>query len=182
MNFNDLVNKNSKVDQFIEEKTVKSKLELLEEQTDKTVKLLSQFTEQIPLMVEKIEKAGKYIEMDSIQQLFTALSNNMKILIENQNKIEIVISNFNKDGINILNQSNELLKQKSSVFKYINWLLVGIISTLVIFIFIGFRRIENYSYGINKDIHIIHNILKEDVKYWYDENNNRLLLKKSEKE
>ena len=174
MNFNNLV----KVDEFIEERTVKSKLELLEEETNKTVKLLSQFTEQIPLMTEKIEKASKYMETESINKLFTTLSGNMKILMENQKKIKIIISNFNENGLDILKQSNDLLRKKSGLFKYINWSLAVILSVLLIFIFMSFKKIENYNNTINKNINIIHNILQKDVKYWYDEKNKNLLLKK----
>ena len=181
MNFNNLVNENSKIDQFIEERGTNSKLELLEEQTDKTVKLLSQFTEQIPMMVERIEKAGKYIEIESIQQIFVTLTNNTKILIENQKKMEMTIHNFNEDGISILNKSNELLEEKSSVFRYINWILCGIILIFGIFFFMCANKIEKYNHEINKDIHVIHNILKKDIKYWYDEENNRLLLRKGER-
>ena len=185
MNFNDISRKNEdvekQIDKFIEEKEAMSNIEKLEERTDKTVKLLDQFYENILSMINRMEKAGQYMEIESIQKIFMALSNNTEVLIRNQQKMEESITKFTGEGMQVLRISNDLIKKKTIFFKYINWFLAVEIIIFTFIIFNIYNRLDIYDKNLGKYFIDIHNIIKEDKKYWYDEKNNEIWLKNVDK-
>lgn len=181
MNFNDLTQEENKVDQFIENKEIKSNLELLEENTKKTVELLNKFTEQIPTMIDRIERVGKYVEIESVSKVFSSIQENTEKVVKNQENIERSLSEFQRSGTHLLRESKELLEDKSSIFKYVNWILVGLAIVLCLYSFILFRKFDYYMEKVNGDIQGIHKIMKEDIKSRDIDKSGQIQLKSNKK-
>jgi|GEM_PF-5928113 len=181
MGYNKANDNKDKIDEFIEDKETKSNLKLLEERTEKTVELLNKFSKQVPVMIERFEKVGKYMEIDSINKVFNNIAENTEKVAQNQENIKEILNDFSFTGTELLNESKILIANKSSIFKYINWILVMIVIFLLIYISSTFKRLDDYMMRVNRDIQGVHNTMREDAKYWYDENNRQIFLREANK-
>ena len=175
-------------DNLAEEARAKSKIRELEEKSIEVIRLLEGFGVRIPTMIETLDLISKDMQTEEFKEMLTKLYDSVSDLESKQNVLNQEVKKMKNSLDTYLKKTKEETEKilntyakKSSLGKAVNWF---VISAFVILSFICGQTIlktqDNINLVNNRMLEI-HQILKQEEKYWYDKESQKLYLKGIEK-
>lgn len=156
-------------------------IEELDKRSEILIKLLTQFSNKIPVMIKRLEVINEGLSLEALVELKENSDKIIKLGKEFLNYDRSIIENnqkIYKQQIEEISIAAKNSINKKGIFYYLlDKTFIGIILTLLILnIFMGLYY-KNKSEKINYEISKLHDILMEDSKYWLDKENHNLYIK-----
>ena len=175
-------------DNLAEEVRAKTKIRELEEKSIEVIRLLEGFGVRIPTMIETLDLISKDMQTEEFKEMLTKLYNSVSGLESKQNVLNQEIKNMENSFDTYLKKTEEKTEKildtyakKSSLGKIINWVVIVSFVSLSFICGKTILKTQDNINFVNNRMFEIHQILKQEEKYWYDKDSKKLYLKEIKK-